>query len=127
MEEFVYHDAFAIKFDAGVFETEVGSWLGAGGKDDTIDIDHFFLATYVKDDGFDITRLGDGNNLGTWDNHDAEFIGEIIGKESADFFVFAREDARFLLHDKGAGAKFCEVLGDFATGGAAANDKDELR
>ena len=123
LEGFVYFDAGGGVFDFGVFETKVGVGLAAGGEYDAIYADHFFGVVTLKDDTFGGVVLLQSDDFAVGEYHDTEIIGEIIGNGSADFFVFAREDATGLFHNDGFGAELGIIFGDLAAGGAAANDK----
>ena len=126
MEIAVDGDAGVFEFDTGVFEAEVEIGLTTGGKNQTIDADHFFGAVGLEDDATSGAVFFDGNNAAIGQDHSVELFGEIIGDGIASFFVFVRKEAIASFHDNDFGAETSKVGSDFAAGGAAANDEGDF-
>ena len=71
MEIFVYFDAGGGVFDLGVFEAEVGIWLAAGSKNNTVDANHFFGVVVLENDALGSVVLLEGDNFAIWQDHNA--------------------------------------------------------
>ncbi len=127
LEIFVGHNAAGfVGADAGVFEPAVGAGFGAGSQHNAINADHFVFGSGFEDDAFCSAVIFEGDYFGVGNNHDAEFGSEVFAESLTGFGVFFGQESGGLLHNNNFGAEFSKVFGDFAAGGATANNENEL-
>ncbi len=64
-EIFIDDNAGGFVFDFGIFETIIEGRLTAGGENDAIDANHFFVFAIFEDDAFRKFVFFEGDNFGT--------------------------------------------------------------